>query len=442
MTEANERQESTTPPSEPGGGGADGIKTSETAPEPEFAMGGQAVLEGVMMRGPKSYAVAVRRPQGDIVMMSRPFLPITKRKKCLGLPVVRGAVSLVEMLFLGYRTLDFSAKVAEQGFLEQEAEEKAAKEKESRESGSAADSHEEPPASSKHSASVAEALGATPVIGLASEVSELPSSGSCCRSESCCASSEEEAEGKNEPGSDESSKSDESLPESTLGGWQMAGIFALSMGLAMLLFVALPNYATILLGKLLPSGELVEIDDPIAYNLVSGAVRVLVIVGYIWAISLMSDIRRLFQYHGAEHKVVMAFEKKIPLEIESLRPVTTLHPRCGTTFIAIVLLISIFFFALLAALIIVVYPGFGDWSIWARKPVLILSHIFFMPLVGGVAYEVTRRAGKHPDFWLYRALLAPGFAFQKLTTKEPDDSMLEVALTSFHEALEPRELAE
>jgi uncharacterized protein YqhQ len=215
----------------------------------------------------------------------------------------------------------------------------------------------------------------------------------------------------------------------------MALMFVVSMGFGMLLFVALPNYATMLSG-------LEEIDSPVRYNLISGAVRVLVIVGYIWGISLMSDVRRLFQYHGAEHKVVMAHEKKLPLSLETIRPMTTLHPRCGTTFIAVVLLVSIVIFSLLAALIVEVYPGFRDWSVWARKPAIILLHIVFMPLVAGLAYEVTRRAGRRPDFWLYRLLLAPGFAFQKITTREPDDSMIEVALAAFREALEPRFLGE
>jgi len=335
----------------------------------EFPMGGQAVLEGVMMRGPSSYAVAVRRPQGDIVLKSHPFQPVTKRRKLLGLPVVRGAVSLIEMLVLGYRSLEYSANVVEMGHRELD-EAKAA-----------------------------------------------------------------ETEGGD--GKKSAAKSGKKADE-PLSGWGMAGIFALSMGFAMLLFVALPNLITHGLGWLLSGDDRYsEVNSPILYNLVAGMVRVLIIVGYIWTISLMKDIRRLFQYHGAEHKVIMTYEKNQPMDLEHIRQSSKIHPRCGTAFIAIVLLVSIVIFAVLAAVIVALYPPFAGWSVWLRKPALIALHIVFMPLVGGLAYEFTRRAGRRPDFWLYRLFLLPGYAFQRITTREPDDAMIEVALTSFHEALDP-----
>lgn len=220
----------------------------------------------------------------------------------------------------------------------------------------------------------------------------------------------------------------------------MAGVFAISMGLAMLLFVALPNAATHLLGLLSRDG-LIEERQPLLYNLVAGFVRVCVIVAYIWGISLFKDIRRLFQYHGAEHKVVMAYERRLPLNLERIRPMTTVHPRCGTTFIAVVILVSIIIFAILAALILRVYPPFGGWSIWLRKTLLIALHILFMPFVAGIAFEITRRAGKRPDLWLYRFLLLPGLAFQRITTRQPDDGMIEVALRAFFAVLEPEQLA-
>ncbi|HNY28534.1 MAG TPA: DUF1385 domain-containing protein [Candidatus Sumerlaeota bacterium] len=374
----------------PAGDAGNGVKA-----DADFAMGGQAVIEGVMMRGPQSYAVAVRKPQGGIVMRSHSFIPVVKRRKWLALPVVRGAVSLIEMMLLGYRTLEYSANVAERGAQEMEADEAAAAN-----GTDAADNGNKAP-DEKH--------------GRDARATSKTSTG---------APDDGVKDAGTSPGE-----------EPTIPAWQMAVMFLVSMGFGMLLFVALPNYATMLSG-------LEEIDSPVLYNLISGAVRVLVIVGYIWGISLMPDVRRLFQYHGAEHKVVMAHEKKLPLELEAIRPMTTLHPRCGTTFIAVVILVSIVIFSLLAALIVEVYPGFRDWSVWARKPAIILLHIVFMPLVAGLAYEVTRRAGRRPDFWLYRLLLAPGFAFQKITTREPDDSMIEVALTAFLEALEPQFLGE
>ena len=361
-------------------------------------MGGQAVLEGVMMRGPRAYAVAVRRPQGDILLISHPFQPLVSRKGWLRLPIVRGAVSLVEMLVLGYKSLDYSANVAGQAAKEIEEAQKAAQ---------AAKEMEEARKAGRDAPAVPDSIPAE----------------------------------KNPPSPEPAASAQPpASAERPIGPWAMAGVFAISMGLAMLLFVALPNAATHLLGLLSRDG-LIEERQPLLYNLVAGFVRVCVIVAYIWGISLFKDIRRLFQYHGAEHKVVMAYEQRQPLNLERIRPMTTVHPRCGTTFIAVVILVSIIIFAILAALILRVYPPFGGWSIWLRKTLLIALHILFMPLVAGIAFEITRRAGKRPDFWLYRFLLLPGLAFQKITTRQPDDAMIEVALRAFFAVLEPEQLA-
>jgi uncharacterized protein YqhQ len=352
----------------------------------DFAMGGQAVLEGVMMRGPRRYAVAVRRPQGDIQLFSKPFWPVVSRRKWLKIPIVRGAVSLVEMMMLGYKSLDYSANVADQAGREMEAEEQAR---------------------ASASAVAASAQTETETDEARTPEHETP-----------------RVEAVPSPAP--------RVEERSISRWTMAGMFVLSMGLAMLLFVALPNVATHLLPQLF-GGELVEERQPLLYNFISGLARVVVIVAYIWGISLLKDVRRLFQYHGAEHKVVMTFEKRLPLDVEHVRPTTKLHPRCGTTFIAVVILVSIVVFAILAALVLRLYPPFGQWSVWARKPFLIGLHIVFMPLVAGMAYEITRRAGRNPGFWPWRALLFPGFAFQRITTREPDDSMIEVALAAFLE---------
>ena len=361
-------------------------------------MGGQAVLEGVMMRGPRAYAVAVRRPQGDILLISHPFQPLVSRKGWLRLPIVRGAVSLVEMLVLGYKSLDYSANVAGQAAKEIEEAQKAAQ-------------------AAKEMEEARKAAQDTPAVPDSIPAEKNPAS-------------PEPAASAQPPAS----------AERPIGPWAMAGVFAISMGLAMLLFVALPNAATHLLGLLSRDG-LIEERQPLLYNLVAGFVRVCVIVAYVWGISLFKDIRRLFQYHGAEHKVVMAYEQRQPLNLERIRPMTTVHPRCGTTFIAVVILVSIIIFAILAALILRVYPPFGGWSIWLRKTLLIALHILFMPLVAGIAFEITRRAGKRPDFWLYRFLLLPGLAFQRITTRQPDDAMIEVALRAFFAVLEPEQLA-
>jgi uncharacterized protein YqhQ len=350
---------------------------------PDFAMGGQAVLEGVMMRGPRRYAIAVRRPQGDIRLTSKPFWPVTTRKPWLKMPIVRGAVSLVEMMLLGYRALDFSARVVEEGQREMDEQENKA----------------------------AEAVAAE-------QTAQADQSDTADRSEGVASSPDS--------------------PDQCISGWAMAGIFAVSMVLAMGLFVVLPNLTAELIGKFSPGG-FKEVSHPLLFNLISGGVRVVIIVLYIWGLSFMHDARRLFQYHGAEHKVVMAFEKGLPLDLEHVRPMTTIHPRCGTAFIAVVLLVSILIFAVLAALLVQFFPGFAQLSRWIHKPIIIALHIVCMPLVAGVAYEFTRKAGRNPNVLFYRVLLAPGMWFQKITTKEPDDSMIEVSLTSFMEALEPEQ---
>jgi uncharacterized protein YqhQ len=393
--------------------------------DPDVAVGGQAVLEGVMMRGPKAYAVAVRRPQGDIVVHRKAFVPITKRRKLLGLPIIRGAVSLIEMMMLGYRTLEYSANIAEAGSQERIKARKQDKEN--------AVSDAEPEGDSSETLETDTTDSALPEPDAVEEI-EAQTEGEADVSES------DEAAEKAE--SDVSTPEDLDVPEpeKALSGFQMFTLFAMGMGLAMLLFVVLPNVATQFIGMLFKlEGQqgrgFVEIDYPISYNLIAGMIRVMVMIAYIWGISFIPDIKRLFQYHGAEHKVVMAYEQGIPLEIEKLRPVTTLHPRCGTTFIAIVIGVSILAFALLAAAIDILFPGFENLGLLVRKPIIILLHIVFMPLVGGIAYEFTRRAGRNPDFWLYKLMLAPGFAFQHITTREPDDDMIEVSVRSFREAM-------
>lgn len=328
--------------------------------EKSVTVGGQAVLEGVMMRAGGGYAVAVRRADGSITTLVEPYQTWAKRHKLLGLPVLRGAVSLIEMMIIGFKALEFSAN-------------EAAKDEEAKEGKAGA------------------------------KVEDLPDS-------------------KTEP------------PISKLA---LAGTFALSIGLGILLFVVIPNLATHFAGKLgrETGTALLEERAPVIYNLVSGAFRMMLVVGYIWAISLMPDIKRLFQYHGAEHKVVGAHEAGQELTVENVRPVTRRHPRCGTTFIAIVLLVSIVVFAFFAKLLVAIWPEFYEKAFAFRKTVLIVGHILIMPIVAGVCFELLRLGGKYRNNLLLKLLITPGFWFQGLTTREPDDSMIEVAIASLKSAM-------
>ncbi|WP_281518926.1 DUF1385 domain-containing protein [Acidaminococcus timonensis] len=289
----------------------------------KLSVGGQAVIEGVMMRGPGKIAVAVRKPNGEITVDLKPAGSISDRYPILKKPFLRGVVSLVESLIYGMKALSFSAQ----------------------------------------------------------------------------ASGEEE--------------------EEKMSSLELAGTIAFSVGLAILLFVVLPTGAM----KLLQNAGM----HPVVLNLCEGLLRLCIFLLYIWGISRQKDIQRVFQYHGAEHKTIYTYEHGLPLRVENVRPFSTLHPRCGTNFLMIVMLISIFIFTFL-----------GWPSLWER----ILSRILLMPVVAGLSYEIIRFAGKHMDRPWVRTAILPGLALQKLTTRQPDDDQIEVAIASLKAVLPPEEIIE
>jgi uncharacterized protein YqhQ len=200
-------------------------------------------------------------------------------------------------------------------------------------------------------------------------------------------------------------------PDFSLQGAAGIGMGAFSMLLGVGLFMLLPSFI---------AGLLVTGEKALLFNLLEGAIRLALLVGYMAAVGQMPEIRRVFAYHGAEHKTINAHEAGAPLTVEGIRPFTTAHPRCGTAFLLIVVLISILVFAPLG------------------KPALLIrlaSRLLLIPVISGIAYELLRFTGKHADNPLVRALIAPNLALQRLTTREPDDSMLEVALTSLKAVL-------
>ena len=289
----------------------------------KLSVGGQAVIEGVMMRGPGKIAVAVRKPNGEITVDLKPAGSISDRYPILKKSFLRGVVSLVESLIYGMKALSFSAQ----------------------------------------------------------------------------ASGEEE--------------------EEKMSSLELAGTIAFSVGLAILLFVVLPTGAM----KLLQNAGM----HPVVLNLCEGLLRLCIFLLYIWGISRQKDIQRVFQYHGAEHKTIYTYEHGLPLRVENVRAFSTLHPRCGTNFLMIVMLISIFIFTFL-----------GWPSLWER----ILSRILLMPVVAGLSYEIIRFAGKHMDKPWVRTAILPGLALQKLTTRQPDDDQIEVAIASLKAVLPPEEIIE
>lgn len=279
-------------------------------------VGGQAVIEGVMMRSPRMVATAVQLPSGGISLDVNPFHSITKRFRVLGLPVVRGMVGMVETLLLGMRCLSFSA----------------------------------------------------------SEV----------------AKEEDRKEGK--------------PPEEVKGisNWSMAGTMLLSFGLGLLIFFYLPLWLT----------ELTGVEGRFGFNLVDGFFRLAFLLIYLWALSLWGEMRRIFQYHGAEHKVIHTFEAGRPITPEEAQPMSTLHPRCGTSFLFSIMIVSIFVFTLLGR-----PETLGDR----------LIRFAGVPVIAGLGFEFIRFSGKHAENAIVRTLSLPGLWLQRITTKEPDAMQLAVA---------------
>jgi uncharacterized protein YqhQ len=297
---------------------------------PFLPIGGQAVIEGVMMRSPSKVAVAVRHGDGALAFLERPFVSITRRIRVLGLPVVRGAVSLFETLYLGITALNFSADEA----TKDEDQAKAAR------SGDA-----ETPA---------------PVRSRRAEM--------------------------------------------MYGAAQTLTVFV-SLGLGLLLFVVLPARLTGWLG----------FHDRIGFGLVDGLFRLLAFILYLLLISQWKDLRRVLMYHGAEHKAIHALENGAPLTPGSVQSFPRLHPRCGTSFLFLVVVVSIVVFTFIGK-----PRHLGDH----------LLRIACMPLIAGVAFEFIRFSGKYADRPFVRWLVWPGMQFQRLTTREPDLGMCAVAIAA------------
>jgi uncharacterized protein YqhQ len=297
-------------------------------------VGGQAVIEGVMMRAPGRIATAVRKADGSIVVRTEAHVSLAQRYPILKLPILRGAVGLVEMLFVGIRTLNYSAEVAMADL--------------------------EPGGNGKKAAAPA------------SENLRL----------------------------------------------------ALTVAIALLAGVAI-FFAT----PLLVTTALFNVEqDPVRFNMIAGGIRLLLLVGYLAVISLMKDVRRLFEYHGAEHKAVFTFESGSDLDVASARGYTRFHPRCGTSFLLIVMLVSILLFGFIDALLI---RWLGGLTLLLRLG----THLPLIPFVGGGAYEFIRLSARYSDTLIGRILVAPGLWLQKITTREPDEKELEVALAALRAAI-------
>jgi uncharacterized protein YqhQ len=285
------------------------------------SIGGQAVLEGVMMRSPSNWALAVRKPDGEIAEINQPIRSVMARHWVFRLPVVRGVIALGESLAIGFRALAISANYAAQ------------------------------------------------------------------------------------------EEGDDGEVQTELSRGALIFAFAIAIGFALMLFKVTPALIT----------SWLPVETTGWFVVVEGLIRVTIFISYLLVISLLPDLRRVFQYHGAEHKVINAYEAGEELVPEKVQRFSLIHPRCGTAFLLWVMVIAIFVFAFVGR------PGFVG---------LIASRILLLPLIAGVAYELIRFAGKHTGNRALMALLAPGLWLQRLTTREPSLDQLEVSISALKEVLQ------
>jgi uncharacterized protein YqhQ len=297
----------------------------------ETLVGGQAVLEGVMMRSPHAWAIACRKPSGEVITHSEPLERLSEKHPWMGWPVLRGVMTLGHAMTLGFRALKFSANAAL-----------------------------------------------------------------------------EELQGEPAATSENAGKKFE------ISGWIATVNIVISIGFFIFMYKYLPLLAATELKKSYPvfSGQ-------ILFNLVDGVIRIALFLLFIWGVSLMRDIRRVYQYHGAEHKTVFAFEKGDPLQTAEVQKYPTFHPRCGTSFLMTVMIISIAFYILIPVT-----------TFWARFAV----RVVLLPVIAGVSYEIIRFAARHRGS-LFAVMTAPGLWLQRITTQPPSDQQAECAITALEEAM-------
>jgi len=305
----------------------------------ETLVGGQAVLEGVMMRSPHAWGIAVRKPSGKIVTHSEPLERPSEQHKWMGWPVVRGVMTLGHAMTLGFRALKFSANAA------------------------------------------------------LDEISADQNNAN--------------QNNKDRGNQDQGRKME-------IPGWMVGVNIAFSVAFFIFMYKYLPLLATTELKKVNP-----VFGQQFLFNLVDGLIRIAMFLLFVWGVSLWKDIQRVYEYHGAEHKTVFAFENGDPLETAAVQKYSTYHPRCGTSFLITVMIISM-----------VVYMAIPVHTFWARFAI----RIALLPLIAGISYEIIRFAAKHRGS-LFALMTAPGLWLQRITTQPPDDSEVECAIVALDEAM-------
>jgi uncharacterized protein YqhQ len=296
----------------------------------ETLVGGQAVLEGVMMRSPHAWAIAVRKPSGEVATHSEPLERPSEKHKWMGWPVIRGVMTLGYAMTLGFRALRFSANVA---------------------------------------------------------LDQIPA--------------------------------DEHGKKVEMSGWVAAVNIIISLAFFIFMYKFLPLAAATELKRVNPI-----FANPIMFNLVDGVIRIALFLLFIWGVSLMKDIRRVYEYHGAEHKTVFAFENHDPLETGAVQKYSTYHPRCGTSFLMTVMIFSILVYIVANA----IFPVTTFWARFATRIVL-------LPVIAGLSYEIIRFAAKHRGS-LFALMTAPGLWLQRITTQPPSDDQVQCAIVALDQAMD------
>src|SRR3954451_1178229 len=291
----------------------------------ETLVGGQAVLEGVMMRSPHAWAITCRKPTGELSTLSEPLERLSEKHKWMGWPVVRGVITLGHAMTLGFRALRFSANAA---------------------------------------------------------LDQLPA--------------------------------DDKGKKLEISGWLAAVNIVISVGFFIFMYKFLPLLAATELKRVNPI-----FGERVVFNLVDGTIRIALFLLFIWGTSLLKDIRRVYQYHGAEHKTVFAFEAGDPLQTGAVQKYSTFHPRCGTSFLMTVMIISILVYTLV--------PATTFWMRFAAR-------IALLPVIAGLSYEIIRFAAKHRGS-LFALMTAPGLWLQRITTQAPSDDQVQCAITALDEAM-------
>lgn len=372
-------------------------------------IGGQALLEGVMMRGKFNWAVAVRQPDDVIYTEEHDLASGKKKNGWLYWPVVRGCRAFVESLVLGYKALSVAV---EHAFVD--AEGTSSEVPDSVQSSNAEGAERASAEAQRQRPALNEALDSSDNTNESSEVSDSVQSSDA------------------EPALEEPSDSVQSSnSEPALSSMEMALSMGLGLLLGVVLFVVAPAFITNLI-----VGE--YDSNTLAWNVVDGILRIAVFVFYIWLIGRMEDIKRMFAYHGAEHKTIHCYEHGLPLTPENARQFPCLHVRCGTAFLIMVMIIAIFVYTVTPLNALIAAWGVPDGA--PKLALVILVRILLMPVIAGLAYEVTVRwAGTHPEMPLVKVILWPGLQMQRLTTREPGDAELECAIAAMKLVLEREE---